>query len=187
MTVKDRIQDAIDKYLLDGDENHLQKELLLLRWLYKLRLQTDNDTRTGFETYDYGDVKDTMEYISDRWDCSYRLKWLIDGIENHKFKKFGAINSVGVSLEDCFAEDHLINRLEYSFCADGKLHKLYKEYTLNEYNEDKLVTKYHFKDGTCEIISNEFFSSLSGMKSHTREGARELWKNLMIDGYEVLE
>lgn len=31
-----------------------------------------------------GMIETTMSYISDRWSCAFRLKWLIDGIEEKK-------------------------------------------------------------------------------------------------------
>lgn len=47
----------------------------------------DGDSRSGEETYGYKDqerIKYDMFYISDRWNCAFRLKWLIDGIKNGK-------------------------------------------------------------------------------------------------------
>ena len=45
------------------------------------------DCRTGEETYGYSDiesVEDNMLYISDRYRCAFRLKWIIDGIKSGK-------------------------------------------------------------------------------------------------------
>ena len=45
----------------------------------------EGDYRGGYITYGYSDresVENNMMYISDRWMCAFRLKWLIDGIEN---------------------------------------------------------------------------------------------------------
>lgn len=47
----------------------------------------ENDFRIGNDTYSYCDrdsIETTMSYISDRWRCAFRLKWLIDGIEENK-------------------------------------------------------------------------------------------------------
>lgn len=42
------------------------------------------DERSGYETYGYGtleDIKGNLEYISDRYNCAFRLRWLIDLME----------------------------------------------------------------------------------------------------------
>lgn len=47
----------------------------------------EDDYRTGKETYCYSDretIENNMVYISDRWRCASRLKWLIDGIKENK-------------------------------------------------------------------------------------------------------
>lgn len=40
----------------------------------------ENDYRTGAETYGYENVESQLSYISDRWNCAFRLRWLLDGI-----------------------------------------------------------------------------------------------------------
>jgi len=54
-----------------------------LKGLYSISLRTDPDYRTGKETYGYepSTIEDNFEYISDRWRCSFRIKWLIDYAE----------------------------------------------------------------------------------------------------------
>lgn len=45
----------------------------------------EDDARHGEETYGYEkNITYNMLYISDRWRCAFRLKWLIDGIESNK-------------------------------------------------------------------------------------------------------
>lgn len=47
----------------------------------------ENDNRTGIETYGYEtshSIRNNMHYMSDRWRCAYRLKWLFDGINQEK-------------------------------------------------------------------------------------------------------
>lgn len=47
----------------------------------------EGDYRTGEETYGYSDIEsieNDMLYISDRYRCAFRLKWIIDGIKNNK-------------------------------------------------------------------------------------------------------
>jgi hypothetical protein len=46
------------------------------------------DLRSGYETYGYHDeesIMNNMMYLSDRWNCPFRIRWLIDGIENNHF------------------------------------------------------------------------------------------------------
>ena len=50
----------------------------------------EGDHRSGNETYGYSDresIETDMFYISDRWRCAFRLRWLIDGIENDKIQQ----------------------------------------------------------------------------------------------------
>lgn len=50
---------------------------------------TEKDNRSGPETYGYlsrSKIYFDMMYISDRWRCAFRLKWLIDGIEGGHFE-----------------------------------------------------------------------------------------------------
>ena len=51
------------------------------KWAFR-----DDDYREGHETYGYQDIQHDLRYISDRWNCAFRLKWLIDGIEGDHFK-----------------------------------------------------------------------------------------------------
>ena len=62
----------------------IQKELKSiepeLEAMYK-EYWSENDWRDGFDTYGYvclEDIKDNLKYISDRWSCQFRLKWLLD-------------------------------------------------------------------------------------------------------------
>ena len=70
----------------------VDKFLPLMREMKRVHtklVKDDGDNRSGIETYGYTDLKsiqDDMFYISDRWRCSFRLRWLIDGIETRKIK-----------------------------------------------------------------------------------------------------
>lgn len=47
----------------------------------------EGDYRSGAETYGYENeesIQYTLLYISDRWRCAFRLKWLIDLVEREK-------------------------------------------------------------------------------------------------------
>lgn len=45
----------------------------------------EGDWRTGEEAYGFGDVAAQLHYISDRYQCAFRMRWLYDMIE--KFEK----------------------------------------------------------------------------------------------------
>lgn len=70
--------------------NSMEKFLPLLRELKRVwnkLSKNENDYRSGEETYGYSSpdqIENTMCYISDRWKVSFRMKWLIDGIEQNK-------------------------------------------------------------------------------------------------------
>lgn len=38
----------------------------------------DEDFRSGDETYGFGDVFAKLEYISDRWGGTFRVRWMIE-------------------------------------------------------------------------------------------------------------
>ena len=84
---RNELNKTIEKYLKKRDASIFKPLLKELKRKYnKLnKMDDDPDLRTGEETYGYEDVWDRMEYISDRWNCSFRIRWLIDGIENNKF------------------------------------------------------------------------------------------------------
>lgn len=55
--------------------------------VWKKWAKEHGDYRTGEGTYGYKDgerVNRDMRYISDRWNCAFRLKWLIDGLSSGK-------------------------------------------------------------------------------------------------------
>lgn len=42
------------------------------------RIKEEEDYRTGEEVYGYeGDNRSQFHYISDRWNCAFRLAWII--------------------------------------------------------------------------------------------------------------
>lgn len=45
------------------------------------------DNRTGYETYGYDKqtIRGSLFYISDRFNATFRLRWLKDGIEGNHF------------------------------------------------------------------------------------------------------
>ena len=70
---------------LDFNLNLFMEDLILvkpyLEYLYKHYSKKEKDYRNGTETYGYDSIdKITSDiiYISDRWSCQFRIKWLID-------------------------------------------------------------------------------------------------------------
>lgn len=85
-------QTDLDIKTLEKVRKLLQPFLLWLKRHYELvLLSTNPDYRSGFETYGYiSDDDDTtdaqyvlnqLDYISDRWQCSFRVRWLINLLE----------------------------------------------------------------------------------------------------------
>jgi hypothetical protein len=80
-----KIQTAIDKYIKNGNVKGLKKILPKLKVEYQKRSEEEKNFRSGEETYGYDNVRIRMEHISDRWNCAFRIKWIIDGIEGGRF------------------------------------------------------------------------------------------------------
>lgn len=93
---------VLEPLSLQQIKHKLQPFLLWLKRHYELvLLARDPDCRSGFETYgytasppvDHGDglgllemtdeesIKGDLSYISDRWQCSFRVRWLINLLE----------------------------------------------------------------------------------------------------------
>lgn len=81
-----------DLYTVEQIKSKLQPFLLWLKRHYALvLLPCDPDYRSGFETYGYVGERDDetdaehitwqLDYISDRWQCSFRVRWLINLLE----------------------------------------------------------------------------------------------------------
>jgi hypothetical protein len=74
-----------DKQTLTETQKQLAKFKTDLAQLYEASMDgNDADWRTGAETYGYHteeQIKGDMDYISDRWRASFRIKWLIDFID----------------------------------------------------------------------------------------------------------
>lgn len=88
LTDRAAVSSAIIKWI-HGDKEPLGKLLPELKSMYESKSRTDDDDRrTGEEVYGYveSEIRDTMCYISDRWNCAMRIRWLIDGIENGALK-----------------------------------------------------------------------------------------------------
>ena len=68
-------------YFQNGTTNAFKVLLPELKRVYAKRVRQDKDYRIGQDTYGYDNIYWDMRYISDRWNCSFRLRWLIDGLE----------------------------------------------------------------------------------------------------------
>ncbi len=55
-----------------------------LKKIYEKSLLRDGDYTSGVESYGYDgedSIKINLNYISDRWNCSFRIRWLLDLIK----------------------------------------------------------------------------------------------------------
>ncbi|RLF43496.1 MAG: hypothetical protein DRN17_06260 [Thermoplasmata archaeon] len=79
---------TVEKVIEKAIELKNTKVLYLVKEeVYALMQNCDEgDYRSGYETYGYGDNNLThLLYISDRFNCQFRLRWLYDGIVGNKF------------------------------------------------------------------------------------------------------
>ncbi|MCW3782947.1 hypothetical protein [Defluviimonas salinarum] len=77
-----RAVDAAIRRRLSMGDNSLFTAALVRRMEreWRRRVRREGDPRTGDETYGYAHVEDQLSYISDRWCCGIRLRWLLDGL-----------------------------------------------------------------------------------------------------------
>lgn len=59
----------------------LKKERKSIIILWKFYDKKEKDRRSGNETYGYKNIKENLIYISDRFSCQFRIRWLIDLLE----------------------------------------------------------------------------------------------------------
>lgn len=89
------IQKRLNKMSFDQIINELksiEKELkeayvLCVKGEYRFAKEynSEPDLRTGFETYGYKtleSIKGNLEYISDRRNCTFRIRWILDLIDH---------------------------------------------------------------------------------------------------------
>ena len=91
---KYNIHKVFDKWFFDGKEdfnlNLLIEDLTNIRksleFCYKIT--NENDFRTGLETYGFENIYADFCHINDRWNCQFRLRWILDVLDlNYKFTK----------------------------------------------------------------------------------------------------
>lgn len=87
-TVHYRLNQAFDHWF-ETKELVVSKQLLRgMNRLWKRWAREEEDFQTGDETYKYvtpESINNNLLYVSDRWRCAFRLRWLIDGLEQNKF------------------------------------------------------------------------------------------------------
>ena len=78
---------AFSNWLKNGDNRLFVSLLPSIEKQWLKHAKYENDYRNGNETYGYAD-KESIQlrrcYISDRFQCAFRLKWLIDGLKSGK-------------------------------------------------------------------------------------------------------
>jgi hypothetical protein len=95
--IKTDFRDSFNRVMEDTDWKQvdyydvLRPYLKGLKKLYIKLSQSDGDYRNGEETYKYTsdeDIRNQLEYISDRWYSAFRVKWLIDLVEDDPLNGF---------------------------------------------------------------------------------------------------
>jgi hypothetical protein len=79
------------KEFIDSFITSLLPHKPLLTKLYISYLKKDKDYRSGEETYGYSSyehIKTNLHYISDRWSCSFRIRYMLDLLD----KDFDTLN-----------------------------------------------------------------------------------------------
>jgi hypothetical protein len=78
---------AFNQWFQTNNVDSFKPLLREMRRMWRKCAKQEDDTRNGQETYGYESaesIHNNMLYISDRWRCAFRLKWLLDGIEQNK-------------------------------------------------------------------------------------------------------
>ena len=79
------VNSGIARWLNNRDSRQLVSALPEMKRVWSKWAKEEGDLRSGAETYGYENaesVENNMMYISDRWRCAFRLRWIIDGLEN---------------------------------------------------------------------------------------------------------
>lgn len=76
---------AFDQWFDNKTTHQFLPLLREMKRVWKKWSKQENDFRSGEESYGYASqesIDSNLFYISDRWRCAFRLKWLIDGIKS---------------------------------------------------------------------------------------------------------
>jgi hypothetical protein len=64
----------------------------LINLYEKIHLPQEDDWQSGEESYGYEsdeDIINSIRYISDRWGCSFRIRWMIDLLDPEYYANKG--------------------------------------------------------------------------------------------------
>jgi len=79
-----KMYDGSNQYTLQEKIEKLREIQGSLKIMYKYYKGIEQDFRPGIETYGYDSeesIESNLYYISDRWTCAFRIKWLLDLIK----------------------------------------------------------------------------------------------------------
>lgn len=85
---------SIEGKTVQDAKNILEPHFYVLFAQYKHFIETDlweHDLRSGAETYGYQNDESIMynlQYISDRWNCAFRIRWVLDLINQYGKQHF---------------------------------------------------------------------------------------------------
>jgi len=80
------LNNAIEYWLKTGSNAKLLSLTREMERVWKKWAKEEEDYRSGEETYGYEEdkIQNNMIYISDRWRCAFRLRWILDGVKSNK-------------------------------------------------------------------------------------------------------
>ena len=71
------IEQGLKEYINDASIESLKKIEPSIRIHWEKLANSENDYRTGETTYGYKNSKERAEYILDRFNCAFRLNWIL--------------------------------------------------------------------------------------------------------------
>jgi hypothetical protein len=86
---------AFDIWFDEHSVREFDRLLPYIKRMWSKWAREEDDFRTGVETYGYDSndgILSNMFYISDRYRCAFRLKWIIDGVESGKISSSVFVN-----------------------------------------------------------------------------------------------
>ena len=88
-TFNRKMNHAIARALEQNDYSQLKSLVPRMKKQWLKYARDEGDFRSGEEVYGYDTPLSTLTYISDRWRCSFRLRWIMDGITSGKLGSDG--------------------------------------------------------------------------------------------------
>lgn len=71
------IEQGLEEYINYASIESLKKIEPSIRTHWAKLANYENDYRTGEKTYGYKNSKESAEYIVDRFNCAFRLNWIL--------------------------------------------------------------------------------------------------------------